>query len=744
MKKIYISLILSIFVLSSNAQGVTMIINNGGQPEIYENVDSITFPDYRQPYVLEQRGNVMFPYSDILKSSYQLSTLVEEISLKDDFNNSVSYSIKCYANSMPQTLIVHDEENVYMLAREVVYSPYGHIDISEKSSALAMVTMHPILAPISGSDYNQLLEIVIKCKSYNLFEKEVSKAIQEGRPLFDDTNESLIACLDNVLEEILDCFEEPVVSYNTGNETTYALRKAYGREKMYPFYSELNENVLTLRNTGLTPSYYGTVSHSEGTDKIAVLTRPDYGFIDLYLPANEANLGPRCNYTFTHIGSYKFSLSRMGPQATLDFYINIVNSILSGIGLEQDTEHILNMAQILATTLALKGIGVYNPDAECSFMLSTMYEDILNYLRKYGSETTKKRAIVLLSCWNVYNKLKATGNTLSRIYYGFSAPKEVNFTLNYDGYNIDSDFIAEMEKVDGDNQIGKPEEQLPIKLKVKVRIEPEMECNNLRVSFNVSGGGKVSKEVVSLDDKLCASVSWTLGRSTMQRVRADLVDIITGKSLSSAVFNADIALDLSCPDDHHPHIIDLGLPSGLKWACCNVGASKPEEYGGLYSWGETNTKERYDENDYKHYEVGYYAQIKNILKYSSKDGKTILDDEDDAATVHMGDAWRMPTKEEMSELWHKCTWTRIDGYNIRGFLITGLNGNKIFLPAGGMIDGTLKYASSFAPGTLIMYWGCELCEDNNVCAWVLGQSVAGNVVIAGSSRHQGMSIRGVR
>lgn len=50
----------------------------------------------------------------------------------------------------------------------------------------------------------------------------------------------------------------------------------------------------------------------------------------------------------------------------------------------------------------------------------------------------------------------------------------------------------------------------------------------------------------------------------------------------------------SCPDDNHPHMIDLGLPSGTKWACCNVGATKPEEYGGYYTWGETEEKSVYD------------------------------------------------------------------------------------------------------------------------------------------------------
>lgn len=762
MKTIYISIVFFCFALFSYAQsGVTMIINNGGQPEIYEHVDSITFPDYKTPFVIEQRGEIMFPYFSKLKSSYQLSTWVEEITLNNDFNNNVSYKIMCYDNSLPQTIFVHDEENVYMLAREIVHNPFGYIYINEHSSALAMVTMHPLLSPIvstkytplNDSEYDTLIKIVTRCNSYSSFEEQVAKAIKEGRSLFDDTNDALISCLNEVIEEICECFEEPLVSYNTGSGTNLVSKRALGNEKMYPFYSELNGNVLTLRNTGLTPSYYGTVTHSEGKDKIAVLTRADYGIMDMCLSANEAILGPKCNYTFSHIGSYQFYLSRMGPQAVLDFYVNIVNSILSGIGLEEDTEHILDKAKLISNTLAREGIGVYTPDADFSFVLGMIYENILKDLIKNGSAVAKKRATLLLSNLNLYNKYKAGLNTAARIVLGFSAPQEVSFTLNYDGNSVDPDFVVVMEKVDGDNQFGKRGEQLPINLKIKVRIEPEMECKNLRIKFSVYGGGQVGESLVCLDDELCASTSWTLGVDGSQRVRATLYDIITGKNLSSVIFNADIALDLSCPDNHHPHIIDLGLPSGQKWACCNVGAKCPEEYGGLYSWGETDIKESYYQTDYKHYKMDgpYY---RTIIKYSTKevtvgqrksikDDKTILEAEDDAATVHMGEAWRMPTQEEMRELKNNCSWSRIDSYNIKGMLVTGPNGNMIFLPAGGMIDGSLSYSLSYRQGTLVMYWGRELSEADNGSAWILGQSIAGNILITTSDRHRGLSIRGV-
>lgn len=131
----------------------------------------------------------------------------------------------------------------------------------------------------------------------------------------------------------------------------------------------------------------------------------------------------------------------------------------------------------------------------------------------------------------------------------------------------------------------------------------------------------------------------------------------------------------SCPDINHPHMIDLGLPSGTIWACCNVGASKPEEYGDFYAWGETSTKNQYTTGTYEwcingrsHVDIG--EDISCVPQF-------------DPATKHWSRPWRMPTLALMEELLNNTTseWTSQEGVNGRTF--TGRNGGKIFLPAGG-------------------------------------------------------------
>ena len=124
-----------------------------------------------------------------------------------------------------------------------------------------------------------------------------------------------------------------------------------------------------------------------------------------------------------------------------------------------------------------------------------------------------------------------------------------------------------------------------------------------------------------------------------------------------------------------PEYVDLGL--SVKWATFNVGASKPEDYGDYFAWGETEPKDKYSWATYK------WGTSSKLTKYNTTDGKTILDPEDDAAYVNWGGNWRMPSKEEVNELTQQCSWIWTTHNNVNGYKVTGSNGNSIFLPAAG-------------------------------------------------------------
>ena len=168
--------------------------------------------------------------------------------------------------------------------------------------------------------------------------------------------------------------------------------------------------------------------------------------------------------------------------------------------------------------------------------------------------------------------------------------------------------------------------------------------------------------------------------------------------------------------------VDLGLPSGLKWAKCNLGASKPSDYGDYYAWGETAPKAEYSWATYKWMQAGK-SDWQYITKYTFADGytgaiwydssgtfigdnKTVLDAADDAATANLGSPWRMPTDVEIKELRDNCTWTRTTQDGVKGYQVDGPNGNAIFLPAAGYYKGTMRYERGSG-----YYWSSSLHTD---------------------------------
>lgn len=134
--------------------------------------------------------------------------------------------------------------------------------------------------------------------------------------------------------------------------------------------------------------------------------------------------------------------------------------------------------------------------------------------------------------------------------------------------------------------------------------------------------------------------------------------------------------------------VDLGL--SVKWASCNLGATKPEDYGNYYAWGETAPKDSYWKDTYSYFSTETQTWI-NI-------GNEIAGTSYDAATVNLGGGWKMPTEAQMDELVKKCDWQWGEQNGIKGCFVSG-NGNTIFLPAAGH----MSYNDNYFVGEELMY-----------------------------------------
>ena len=192
--------------------------------------------------------------------------------------------------------------------------------------------------------------------------------------------------------------------------------------------------------------------------------------------------------------------------------------------------------------------------------------------------------------------------------------------------------------------------------------------------------------------------------------------------------------------------VDLGLPSGTLWATCNVGADNPEDCGDYFAWGETCSKELYDWKNYRYGNCvhNWFAMTKYCTNSDwglngFVDSLTVLEPAGDAATANWGDDWRMPTKEEWEELYLKTTsvWTTRNG--VEGRLLTGPNGNSIFLPATGFcLDG-----EPVCP-RLGIYWSCTLHSRFPERGWSFHYDMDECHVCGTYERSRGQIIRAVR
>lgn len=187
--------------------------------------------------------------------------------------------------------------------------------------------------------------------------------------------------------------------------------------------------------------------------------------------------------------------------------------------------------------------------------------------------------------------------------------------------------------------------------------------------------------------------------------------------------------DLIATDDW----VDLGLPSGLLWATRNVGATSPEDYGNYFAWGETQPKSFYHRTGYQ-----YRTRDGQTSKYFT-DNLTTLQPGDDAATVNLGGGARTPTKAEWEELINRTTthWTTLNGVN--GRILTGSNGNRLFLSATGYRWGN----SLCHAGYNGYYWSNSLYTNAPYGAWGF-RFVSVSQYVHYYNRILGFSVRAVR
>ena len=273
-----------------------------------------------------------------------------------------------------------------------------------------------------------------------------------------------------------------------------------------------------------------------------------------------------------------------------------------------------------------------------------------------------------------------------------------------------------------------PAENISLPIGIPTDITYEVTSSLTPVKVQVVTSSDIRAKVTNTDANGLAGTITVVAQKEIDEYSQIIVLVDNGEKVFTQAFTTiNGGLQGTC--------VDLGLPSGLKWATCNVGATQPEDYGDYFAWGETETyyekgsaqsktpEWKYGKaagylwDSYK-FELGtdnYGPFSKYVISssFGTVDNKTVLDPEDDVAHVKLGGAWRMPTDAEWGELIDNCTWVWTTQKGVNGRLVTGPNGNSIFLPASGNRNET--YLNGV--GSRGDYWSSSLNLNNPDRSW---------------------------
>lgn len=471
------------------------------------------------------------------------------------------FELDGYYNNTVQTFFVGDENHIYMLNRTPISSG-KKVEMNVESTAIAMVTLHPLFASVDREDYATLLSFITSSDKYQAFYNEVEKCVVNKRPLYDDNNNDLIIAFSNLVEELcgegeddgnyggsLDDVPESAQGLRSAKFNTRAI---FEHSNINPEYikAEINGKVLSLSTVWATPTYYGTVRLPNGVIQEKVIPAcSDFGILDLTY--YKVRGGEPTKFTFTEQGEYLFNFSRTTEDASIDFYVRLVSSILSmlGIDMKGNENAAVEVAKHVSNALIQAGANVTGGDnmSVTEWLKIAVFStwEHINSKRTLGKLTFTEKFLqysrFLAGTLNWYDKFKGAANFGLRIKFAVDAPERLDFCLCFYNNEVSTCAEAGLRLISGNNQTGYANQKLLEPLVVGIETVDE-NGNRIdgssyhRVKFEViEGGGKVDHDIVAADHNNQASTYWTLGASGEQKVRATVVDVITGKEISEPV-----------------------------------------------------------------------------------------------------------------------------------------------------------------------------------------------------------------
>lgn len=469
-----------------------------------------------------------------------------------------------FRSRVPQlVMLIAENGDVLMMIRGAFEENKTYV-LNAETSALAMVTLHPLFAPVPADAYGALETFIKSSAFYQPFLNEVTKAVSRGKSLYDTGNTELMSAFSTLMDDLCSGADDEV---NDGSEP---FTKASGGMTNIiginagPFKVILNHLVLGVSNYALTPYYDGTVLFPNMSQQVEmdIPANDEYG-ITSFVTGKDLEYGNPVTFNFSGSpeGDYVFEFDRTTEQARMEYACKLIANILDALGLPFDKFASESLAKEIWAYLILDvGGSAISPDRYSPMeWVETVAVGVVGFLGSddfhawaaanlsegvAGKLVGKAICQKLVMIYNVYTLLRGGVNAAMSVYYSWNQPKFVYFILNHSNNVVRAARDITLTKVSGDNQSGFGGQRLLLPLRVKVSgtyksthtsVEPQVLCK-LRFSI-VSGGGSLNAQEVYLDEEGIGEVYLTLSRPAQQDnvVRAVAIDLATGEETSDAV-----------------------------------------------------------------------------------------------------------------------------------------------------------------------------------------------------------------
>ena len=550
-------------------------------------------------------------------SSLKILSLSGEGSVDD---NGVS-KVQTYEGNLPQVLMLTDSEGELLLMTRGNFHKDERSEMSARSTAIALVTMHPALSGTKSHVYGKLVQLITDSPAFSELEKNISESAHNGKSFADPENTGLTTALNKVFEQVVAAAEEGVSDGELPNEGLSEGIYSYTHSRapelkgvttiaginVGPFHVTTSGASVVVENYSLTPLYSGSVTHHGNTDEFDIPSGNDRGITFFFDHSWGSNA---VSYPFAQEGEYQFFFDKTTPESYFDQGRHTICNILEVLGLPLERKWIMKTADDMQRFMTARGFDIAglisNPNTDVWNVTTTVCGGILDYIKdgllekmllKIGikqsvAQITQILLKKVIPIYNVYQSCRGAINAVMRITMRLESPDNVAFGLYYYQGKITTATKASLAKCSGDGQEGLIGRRLNEPIRVKVTTigsdGSEVVASNFhRVKFKTDAiNGTPQSDIVATDPDGYAQTYWTLdpNNTEIQYLKAEVIDIVTGETISDEVTfyamptqaanvtftldwsptdpNCDIDLHVYDPDGHHIYYRDMSCGCG--------------------------------------------------------------------------------------------------------------------------------------------------------------------------------------